>query len=148
MKSFISYYFGQTLLCSSDLFCIFYESWTCYKTLLRFLNRRTCDQSAWCVLKSAFLSSRVTLQLAAYPTLHLLCKTTSGLSAENSLLELGLPLPSDRMVGFFSVTSTLDGEHIGDSPERCHNVLLLKLSQHFFISWCVPDPVTRWYYVL
>lgn len=63
----------------------------------------------------------------------------SGLSAENSLLELGLPLPSDRMVGFFSVTSTLDGERIGDSPKRCHNALLLKLSQHFYVSWCMPD---------
>lgn len=29
-----------------------------------------------------------------------------------------LLVPSDRMVGFFSVTSTLDGERKGESPER------------------------------
>lgn len=41
---------------------------------------------------------------------------------QNSLLGLGLvlPLPSDRMVDFFSVTSTLDGERKGESPESHH----------------------------
>lgn len=47
------------------------------------------------------------------PTLHLLCKM---LWSQNSLLEMGLPLTSDSTTGLFSVTSTLDGEHRGDSP--------------------------------
>lgn len=42
----------------------------------------------------------------------------------HSLLEVGLPPPSDRTVGFFSVTSTLDGERRGESPGRHHNVLM------------------------
>lgn len=73
----------------------------------------------------------------------------SGLSVQNSLLEIGLPLPSDRMVGFFSVTSTLDGERKGESPERNHNYFmsLLILLQRSFISCCTPSP-TQWNTVL
>lgn len=55
----------------------------------------------------------VTPQLGADSTLHLLCKT---LRSQNSLLEMGLPRTSDSTTGLFSVTSTLDGEHRGDSP--------------------------------
>ncbi len=90
---------------------------------------------------SAFLSSHVTLQFAGYPTLDLLCKTTSGLPVWYSLLELGLPLPSDRMVAFFSVTSTLDGERKGESPERHRNYFmsLLMLPQHCCSSCCTPN---------
>lgn len=72
---------------------------------------------------STLLLSRVILLHVAYPTLHLLCKTLSSLLAKNSLLGLGLALPllSDSMVGFFSVTSIFDGERKGESPERHHN---------------------------
>lgn len=80
------------------------------------------EVSAWCVLRTTLLSSLVTRQLDACPTLHLLCKAFV-LSIQNSLLELGLPLTSDRMTGFFSITSTLDGERKGDSPKMHHNII-------------------------
>lgn len=41
------------------------------------LNPTTCTEDASCLLRSAFLSSRVTPQLHAHPALHLLCKNTS-----------------------------------------------------------------------
>lgn len=82
------------------------------------------EVSAWCVLKSTLLSSLVTPQLDACPTLHLLCKAFV-LSIQNSLLELGLPLTSDRTTGFFSITSTLDGERKGDSPKMHHNIIII-----------------------
>lgn len=84
----------------------------------RFLNASTCTHRSW---SSAFLLYHVTPQLVAYSTLHLLCKTRP-LSLRDSLLESGLPLTSDSTTGFFSVTSTLDGEHRGDSPAAKYSV--------------------------
>lgn len=46
-----------------------------------------------------------------------------SLQSLNSLLEWGLSLTSDSTTGFFSVTSTLDGEHRGDSPAASQNIL-------------------------
>lgn len=41
------------------------------------LNPTACTEDAACLLRSAFLSSRVTPQLHAHPALHLFCKNTS-----------------------------------------------------------------------
>lgn len=100
----------------------------------RFLNASTGSQRSW---SSAFLLYHVTPQLVAYSALHLLCKTRP-FSLRDSLLELGLLLTSDSTTGFFSVTSTLDGEHRGDSPAAkyfvtvsskiCRNQISLSLS--------------------
>lgn len=104
-----------------SLFCACAKVWRFIRCKLfhcRVLNTTTCTESS---RSSAFLFYHVTPQLGADSTLHLLCKT---LRSQDSLLEMGLPLTSDSTTGLFSVTSTLDGEHRGDSPAAsqtfCH----------------------------
>lgn len=81
-----------------------------------------------CVKVSSFLSVRgfifssVTLRRSSVLILLCICYVKRD-PPPNSLLELGLPLTSDSTTGFFSVTSTLDGERRGDSPVASEKLL-------------------------